>query len=245
MDWVDKAKSVAEILSAAWRWVALAGVVLALLMLARACNRADRAEGEVERLEEVAKLERAGFLVAGREKEKVLKAAVAQVPALQAEIDRLASELRRKPKIVTVERIVTAPSPAEGSPRPSPIPGEPCPACMFASGDTGQIRVDSAHVETAEGNEVVALSAECWRLTPEPASRILSGTASAPLSRVSVTTPPSTPGWGAGIAGGLATTGLVGSGVIVSPPFWRLEGVAVLSAGSDLFAAQVGLVYRP
>ena len=236
-----------EFLSVAWKWVALAAAVLALMVTFRACNRADRAEAEAERLLEAAVLERVGFVVAERAKDAELKAAVAKVPALQAEIDRLGKELGRKPKIVTVERIVTKPAPAEGLPRPRPLPGEPCPACMFAAGDTGQIRVDSAHLRTEQGNEVVTLAAECWRLTPEPATRILAGVASAPLSRVSVMAPPNKLGWGAGLAGGYSTSGPIGSALVVSPPFLgaHLEGVGILSAGPGVGAIQVGLVYRP
>jgi hypothetical protein len=246
MTWSDKVKSIAEILSAAWRWVALAAAVLALLFLVRACNRVDRAEDEVERVKEAAQLERAGFLVAERVKDSELKAAVAKVPALQAEIDRLAKELDKKPKVVTVERIVTAPAPAEGVPRPDPTPGEPCPDCLFAAGDTGEIRVDSAHLETAKGNEVVALSAECWRLTPEPSTRILSGVGSAPVSSLLVETPAEEPGWGWGLLAGYGTSGAVGTFQGFTPPLlWRLSLTGAVTAGREEFQLQGGIVYQP
>lgn len=252
MTWSERIKVVTEIvsavakfLSAAWSWVVLALLVFTALLLLHQCGRADRAEDEVERVKEAAALELADFIVARRAEKADLEKQVKEVPALQEEIDRLTEQLGRKPKVVTVERIVTVPAAAEGAPRPAPAPGAPCPDCLFAVGDTGQIRVDSAHVETSKGNEVVALAAECWRLTPEPATRILVGTASAPLSRVTVEAPPSKRGWSAGLAGGIATTGPVGSVLVVSPPLWRLEGVGVVSAGPGLFSAQVGIVYRP
>lgn len=236
-----------EFLGVAWKWVALAAAALAVMVALRSCNRADRAEEEVERVKEQAELRAKNHVVADRVTEAALGAALGLSPPLRAEVARLEKDLGRKPKVVVVERIVTAPAPAEGIPRPKPLPGEPCPACMFAAGDTGQIRVDSAHLETAKGNEVVALSAECWRLTPGPATRILSGVASAPLSRVSVVTPPEQRGLGVGLLGGYSTSGPVGSALVVSPPFLgaHLEGVGVVSAGPGVFAAQAGLIYRP
>jgi hypothetical protein len=252
MVWTERVKAIADVASAAWKWVALAAAGLALLCLIRACNRADRAEDEVERLQEAADLERAGFLVAERAKQAELEAAVAKVPALQAEIDRLTKELGKKPKIVTVERIVTAPAPAEGTPRPAPAPGAPCPECMFAGGDTGEIRVDSAHVETREGNEVIALSAECWRVARDdvPATRILAGTASAPVSRVLVETPPSKPGWGGGALGGVGTQGWIATVQVISPPLLgdHLSATVQASGGAGWSgphgALQGGLLWR-
>jgi hypothetical protein len=232
---------------AAWWWLLVIGGAVGALLLVRSCNRADRAESELVRLKEAVELERAGFVVAQRAKAGEVKDALAQVPALQSEIDRLAKALGEKPRVVTVERIVTVPRPAEGTPRPPPATGQTCPACLFAPGDTGQIRVDSAHVETVKGNEIVALAAECWRLTPGPETPILSGTASAPLSHVTVVTPPSRPGWGGGLGGGIATTGPVGSALVVSPPVLgaHLEAAGVVTAGPGLFAAQAALIYRP
>jgi len=236
-----------DFLGVAWKWVVFVVAAFLLMALLKECGRADRAEAEVERVKEAAALTAQNHVVAQQATAAALAAALAKAPALRAEIARLEKNLGAKPKIVVVERIVTKPAPAEGVPRPRPLPGEPCPECMFAAGDTGQIRVDSAHLETAKGNEVVALSAECWRLTPEPATRILAGVASAPLSRVSVVAPPKKLGWGVGLAGGYSTSGPVGSVLVVSPPFLgaRLEGVGVLSAGPGVGAIQVGIVYRP
>jgi hypothetical protein len=250
MDLTERIKAIADVASAAWHWVALAAAGLAILFLIRACNRADRAEDEVERLQEAGELERAGFLVAERSKRAELDAAVAKVPALQAEIDRLTEQLGRKPKVVTVERIVTAPAPAEGVPRPAPPPGEPCPDCLFAAGDAGEIRVDSAHLETAKGNEVVALSAECWRLTPEPSTRILAGTASAQVSRVLVEVPRGAPGWGGGVLGGIGSQGWIATGQVISPPLIGDHlSAAVQASGGDGWSGphgsiQGGLLWR-
>jgi hypothetical protein len=238
-------RTVVDFLGVAWKWVVFVVAAFLLMALLKECDRADRAEAEVERVKEDVALTAKNHTVAHRVNAEILKAAL--TTPLKAEIARLEKDLGSKPKVVVVERIVTAPSPAEGLPRPKPLPGEPCPQCMFAAGDTGEIRVDSAHVETAAGNEVVALSAECWRLTPEPATRILAGVASAPLSRVSVVAPPKKLGWGAGLAGGYSTSGPVGSVLVVSPPFLgaHLEGVGVLSAGPGVGAIQAGVVYRP
>jgi len=237
-------KNLIEFLTVAWKWVALAAAALALMMTFRACNRADRAEAELERVKEAVELKAKDHLIAERVNSEILKAAL--TAPLKAEISRLEKDLGKKPKIVVVERIVTKPAPAEGLPRPQPLPGEPCPDCMFASGDTGQIRVDSAHVETEKGNQVVALSAECWRLTPAPETRILAGTASAPLSHVATLTPPPKPGWGAGVGGGFSTSGPVLSAVVQSPPFLteHLSALGIATAGPGTFAGQVGLLWR-
>jgi hypothetical protein len=247
----QKIEAVGAFAKAAWWWLAIVGLALGGLLLVRSCNRASRAENEAATLRESIELERAGFLLAKRTNQAELDAAVAQVPALQAEIDRLSKELGKKPKVVIVEKIVTAPSPAEGLPRPKPLPGEPCPECKFAAGDTGQIRVDEAHVETAQGNEVVVLSAQCWRLTPGPETRILSGTASAPLSRILVEAPPPKPGPGGAILVGYGTSGIVGTiQGFTSPLLWRFGLTAAVTAGPGTDASrpalqlQGGIIYR-
>lgn len=247
MTLTQQIEAVGAFAKAAWWWLLVIGLVIGVLFMARACNRTSRAEDEVARLREAAELQAKGHAVAERITEAALTVALDKAPAaLRAEVDRLTKDLGEKPKIVTVERIVTAPTPGEGVPRPDPIPGAPCPDCLFAAGDTGQIRIDEAHLQTDAGNEVVALSAECWRLTPTE-SVILSGTASAPLSRVAVVTPPARAGWGAGLAGGIATTGPIGSALLVSPLFFdqHLEAAGIISAGQGIFGAQVALIWRP
>lgn len=242
--------AVIEFLGVAWKWVALAAAALAVMVALRSCSRADRAEAELGRVQEKAELRAKNHVVADRVTAAALGAALGLSPPLRAEVARLEKDLGRKPKIVVVERIVTAPAPAEGIPRPKPLPGEPCPECMFAASDTGQIRVDSAHVETDKGNEVVALSAECWRLTPEPATRILAGVASAPLSRVSVVTPPSKPGFGGGVLGGIGSQGWVATGQLIFPPLIgdHLSATVQLSGGSGWSgphgSIQGGLLFR-
>lgn len=249
MTWIEKVKSIAELLSAAWRWVVLVLLVVVGLLLVRACDRADQAEAEIERVKEAAELEREGFLVAERQRKAELEDAVSKVPALQAEIDRLAEKLGRKPKIVTVERIVTAPAPAEGTPRPAPATGQPCPDCLFAVGDTGQIVLNRAQAETRNGNDVVIATGECWRLTPTE-SLILSGIASAPLSRVSVVAPPSKSGWGGGVLGGVGSQGWIATGQLIFPPLIgdHLSPTAQLSGGAGWSgphgAIQGGILWR-
>jgi hypothetical protein len=214
--WAERFRAAAEIAGAAWRWLALLGAVVLALLLARTCNRADRAEAEVERLQEAVELRAKDHLVAEQVNAEILKAAL--TAPLKAEIARLEKDLGAKPKIVMVERIVTKPAPAEGTPRPTPTPGEPCPDCLFATGDTGEIRVDSAQARTENGNDVILVAAEVWRLTPEPSTRILAGTASAQVSRVLVEVPRGAPGWGGGLMAGIGTQGWIATGQLIFPP---------------------------
>jgi hypothetical protein len=249
--WTERFRAAAEFASAAWGWLVLVGLVAAVLLLARSCNGKRAAEAEVRRLKEASELERQGFLVAQRTSQGELEAQAAQIPALQGEIQRLTKALGKKPSVITVERIVTVAALAEGAPRPEPAPGTSCPPCLLAEGDTGEIRVNSAHLETSKGNEVVALSAECWRLTPAPETRILAGTANAPVSRVLVEAPDSKPGWGGGIAGGIGTTGLLGTAFALTPTLGghlSAIGMASLGPGRDgippLVAGQIGIAWR-
>jgi hypothetical protein len=245
MTLAERVRSVIEVASEFRSWLMLVGAVGLVLLLARACSGERAAEAEVRRLKEASELERAGFLVAQRASQAELEEQAKKIPALQTEIERLEKALKAKPRIITVERIRTEPAPAEGTPRPLPEPGAPCPDCLFARGDTGDIRIDSVHLETREGNQVAAVAAECWRLTPAPETRILAGVGSAPVSSLLVETPAEEPGWGLGLLAGYGTSGAVGTVQGITPPLlWRLSLTAALTAGRDEVQLQGGIVYR-
>jgi hypothetical protein len=247
MTLVDRLQTVAAGAKVVWWAVLIVAVLFALLLLARSCNGERGAKAELARFQEAAELREAGFLVAAETTQAVLDARAAEIPALQAEIERLRTA-SPKVRIVRVERLVTAPARAEGVPRPAPEPGQPCPTCLFAWGDIGQIRIDSVELETKDGVQVAMVAGEAWRLTPAPATRILAGVASAPVSSVSAEPVPlsSSPGFGFGLAGGVATTGVLVSALGLSPPVIgdHLSGIVVVSAGQGLGAIQGGVVWR-
>jgi hypothetical protein len=236
--------------ASAW-WLILVGLVVGALLLSRACNRADTAEAALRRANETANLKDAGFLVASQATRKALDAQAAELTTIsgfQAEIARL-KKASPGVRVVYVDRAVTTPAPAEGVPRPPEAPGAPCPQCLFAWGDTGQLRIDSVGLETREGVQVAVVGGEAWRVEPGPETRILAGVASAPLSTASAEPVPLTtkPGWGAGALAGVGTQGATGEVVIMTPPFLgshlSAAGAGQLGAGPS-GAVMLGLVWR-
>jgi hypothetical protein len=249
MTWKERFENAGAAAKAAWWVLLIVALFFALLLLARACNGESEAKAALVRLQQNAQLREAGFLVAVDATQKVLDARAAEIPELQDEIARL-KNAAPKVRIVRVERIVTAPAPAEGVPRPPPMPGEPCPQCLFAWGDTGQLRIDSVDLETREGNQVATVHGEAWRIDPAPETRILAGMGSAPVSTLTAELPPlqHSPGIGVGLAAGYGTSGPIGSAMIISPPFlWRhVELAAIVSAGEGVgVAGQGAIIYRP
>jgi hypothetical protein len=60
----------------------------------------------------------------------------------------------------------------------------PVPACALAPGDTAEARVSEVDLQTKAGNQAVVGTAECWRLTPEPAVKLFGGPFEARLTTV-------------------------------------------------------------
>jgi hypothetical protein len=252
MTWGERIRTVAEVATAVWQWVLLLGMVVVILLLVRACDRVDAAEAKLRRATQAAEFVRLGMVVAVEATQAQLVAAAktigTKIPALEAEMERV-RKAAPDVRIVRVEGIVTAAAPAEGTPLPDPKPGDPCPECLFARGDTGQIEIDGFDAETKEGVRTAHVAASCWRVTPGPRTRILSGLADAENTVVLAEQPPLERrlGWGGGVAGGIGTTGPLGSALVETPPVFgeRLSAVAIVSAGPGLFAGQVGILWRP
>jgi len=249
MSWKERFESAGAFARVAWWALLIVALFFALLLGARACNGESTAKAALARFQQDAHLREVGFLVAMDATQKELASKAAEIPELQAEINRL-KKVAPEVRIVRVERIVTAPAPAEGVPRPPSMPGEPCPQCLFAWGDTGQLRIDAVDLETREGNQVAVVHGEAWRITPGPETRILAGMASAPVSSLAAELPPltRTPGIGVGLGIGYGTSGPLGSAMIISPPFlWQhVELAAIVSAGPGMgVAGQGAVIYRP
>lgn len=246
MKFIDRVRSLVEVAKVFWYWTLIIGVFASVALLARACNSEREAKSELLKVQQAAAIERAGFIVARTANDSDREELARSNNALKGEIDRLEELLGQKPKVITVEKIVTGPSVADGSPRQVPMVGScpTCSECLLSRGDKGEIRVHSARIQTDEGNQVVALSAEAWRLTPDK-SIILSGTASAPLSVALSEAQKAPPGWGYGALAGVGSDGVIGSAIAMSPPFiWQLSGIGILTAGPEYASLQLGLIWR-
>jgi hypothetical protein len=248
MTWTERIDRIGAFAKAAWWILLIIGLVFSLLLLSRACNSESEAKAALERFQMDSRLREAGFIVAIEANQKALDAKAAEIPALTEELERL-RKAAPGVRIVRVKRIVTAPASAEGVPRPPPMPGEPCPQCVFAWGDSGELRINSVELETRKGNQVAVVAGETWRIKPGPETRIHAGVASAPISTMIAESLPlsSSPGWGGGLAGGYGTSGPLGSALLVSPPFfWKhVEVAGIVSAGPGLFSGQLAVIYRP
>lgn len=130
--------------------------------------------------------------------------------SLAAEVERLRRTARRT-RVVRVTRASTGSVAATGSPRLEPAP-QPR-ACLLSLGDTGEVRVVEAVLETGAGNRVLVGTAEAWRLTPAPATALISGQFRAELTEsLEEPVPPAGwPTWALGVAA--AAGGLLVGGV--------------------------------
>jgi hypothetical protein len=245
-------RNVTEFLGVAWKWVVFVVAAFLLMALLKECNRADRAEVEARRAKQDTAIAKAGAIVVQAAKQSELDKKAGQIAALTKDLAALKAAVPGI-RVVRVGHFETAPSKAEGLPRPAPMPGEPCPECRFAAGDEGQIVVDSIDLETKDGAQGAFVAAGCERTFPEPRTRFLSGKAYAPLSQV-IAAPaavPEPPGWGGAILAGYGTAGAIGTGQVLTPPLlWRLGLTAAITAGPGTdasrptFQLQGGIVYR-
>lgn len=102
---------------------------------------------------------------------------------------------------------------------PQSAPKKPAAACVLSAGDLGSFRVDQIVLKTEAGNRLVAGTAEFWRETPAPRSKLAAGAFSSALSDVGTLAAPPAPRWGAEVAG-LCVSGHgcgLGGGVLLPP----------------------------
>lgn len=136
--------------------------------------------------------------------------------------------------------------------KPAGAGGFSCPAgagpalapaqCVLASGDSGSFKIDEITLRTSKGNALLVGTAEFWRESPLPRSKLAAGKFSSALSDTSALAPPPEPRWGVEAAG-LCTGAGCGLGVgALLPPFrvpllgWRGEARAGVMAGPALAA---------
>lgn len=239
---------------ARWRWTPTVAVALLALVLVCRLDQGRRASEEAVRLAEAEVLRQAGLAVAAQEDASGMRRALARVAG---ENEDLAGELARVKaaspgaKPVAVIHATTGGVVAGGTPREQGAPptqgqanrqagaadrdGAPC---LLASGDVGEIRVDSAILETKGGNVVFAGAASCWRLEPGPASRLFGGPLRAELA---VEKLPGKPGYGFGLSGSVGSEGARAGLAVALPPArlwsWQIETTLRLEVSPSALAA--------
>ena len=161
--------------------IGIGAAVLFAILFVRSCNRADSAESELRRERDAAKLTDAGMPpevpVDAKALKTELEAAEREGAAFKAALDDVRAKLKaageKPPKIVEVVRYVTKPGAAGGVTEGGGGAREqPCSSCLVSPGDTMQIQVSEATLETKSGNRIVTGSAACRRLDPKPETTI-------------------------------------------------------------------------
>lgn len=115
----------------------------------------------------------------------------------------------------------------------------PAAQCLFDTGSFGSFRVDELVLGTDAGNKLVTGTAEFWRESPVPRSKLAAGKFSSSLSDIDTLAAPSPPRWGMEIGGLCTRDGCgLGAGVLLPPfkvPLLGLQG----EARGDLYAGPV------
>jgi hypothetical protein len=234
--------------ASAW-WITIIAIAVALMLMARACSETDKAKEELARERESRAIEIAGLTqLHDADKgalERELENAKAESASFEAELKRAQAELRARP--IMVVRARTGPVPVD-APEAS-HPGHPDDAtCLLRAGDQGEVIVNEAILESELGNRVLVGSADAFRVAPEPRVRLFGGE-----FRTDVTTAVSEPapvrresGWGVGLSGGVATTGPIGSVMLVTPGILdgALSADFIVTSGPGIFSAQAGALWR-
>ena len=176
------------------------------------------AEAAARKAADAERLRLAGLVVVAERTREDLEAKLAELLERDAVLERELARARRASRgleVVASVEAQTAPAPAVGEPRPPEVGEGLCSACLVAPGDELQIRVGEVVARTEAGNRIVLGSAQLWRLTPAPESRLLAAPFSAPLTEASVIAEPESatwPTWRDGLEIGL---GVLAGGALV------------------------------
>lgn len=220
----------------AWRWTPVIVVAVVAGVLAWKLDLGRRAASELARETEKENLRLKGVIAQNQVSEAKLKADAETLARHNAEF---AAELERVKKAapdarpVAVSHATTGRVEAGGTPVPPSSAATPATsaACLLRQGDIGEVRVDSATLQTRAGNVVMIGAASAWRLSPEPETRLFGG---ALKIEGSVERVPLLPGWGFGATAWAGRSGWMVGPAASLPPFrlWGLQGE--LSAGASL-----------
>lgn len=209
---------------------------------------------------EAAKLKAEDTIVAEQEKRKKVEKDLADLLAKNSDLRDAYEELKKKAgslKPVVIISGNTEPGPTEGEPiHDKDKPKEPQEAhqgsteagaqearvppaeCLLVKGGTAEIRFSEILAETKAGNVVMVGTAECWRLTPTPASVVYKGKFSHD-TKLEMPKPPDSPGWGFGLWAGVNQGGALLGPAVAAPPLkilsWQLDATA--SIGANLAGA--------
>ena len=190
-------------------WLPWILLVVAVIVLLTALNRAGSASDALSKELEREKIEKANLLAERDGNKKELNRLEAELlkgnPDLKAENERLLKLLDEKPKVVEVvkwkTKVVEVPSDPHDAPRDCPQSGpdgKPAPKIVLVEGDTGHAEVAEVTYETKKGNNIILGKAFCYRDTPTP-RLLFSSVVEAPVS-IAVQTPDADPyRWGAGL----------------------------------------------
>jgi hypothetical protein len=228
-------------------WIISAIAVLIVAVIAIAWNNSRRDAAALAKALEAEKLRSAGFLVqrdasnyalAGVEKKLLLTDA-----DFRAEKARLEKLLGEKPKVIYVEKIVTVPGPATGTPVPCVPPGpngEPGIACLLAEGNTGHAEFTEVTYSTKGGNSVIIGTGACFRDTPTP-TRLFSSALSVDLSQATgkETGASAVKRWGFGVWGSVGAQGWDAGPALAFPPLEAFGRQLEATVGAGLGAGGV------
>lgn len=219
----------------AWRWTPAVAIAIVAGVLAWKLDAGRRAADELARMNEAEALRLEGVLVAEQAGSLQLRAALGvlerQNADFAAEIERI-KKVASSARPVSVSHGVTGPAVAGGAPavRPVEAPMIPGPICLLRAGDMGEVRVDSATLQTSKGNALMVGAASAWRVAPSPETRLFGG----PLKITgTVETVPYSPGWGFGATGWAGRSGWMAGPAASMPPVrvWGLQGEVAFGAG--------------
>lgn len=271
MTLAERFVAVTAFAKAAWWWIVVIALVVGALLMFRACRAESTAKAELLRYQEESRAAEAGLIVVHSAEKAALSAQLEWARKESREFaeayDAASEALKARPVIVV--RASTGPVPVTTSsfddkkrevPMDPPdhmpaqiAPGMPAPAtppapCLLSEGDQGEITITETVLQTEAGARVLVGAADAFRVTPEPRMRLFGGSFRTEITEAQAEPVPfrRSPGWGAGLAGGMATTGYLASALVTTPPILgHLEGVLELSIGPGLLAGQAGLIYRP
>jgi hypothetical protein len=174
-------------------------------------------EAVARRHADAERLRLADLVVVAERTREDLETRLSKLIQRDAVLDAELARARRaaKLRVVATVEASTAPAPAVGEPRPPEVGEGLCAACLVAPGDSLAIRVGEVVARTEAGNRIVLGSAQLWRLTPAPETRLLAAPWSAPLTEASVVVEPESatwPTWRDGLEIGL---GVLAGGALV------------------------------
>lgn len=251
-----------ERVKAYWPWIERGFVLVLIVALVYAWNRAHRERADLTQELERQKLVNNKMTAELEVKQRDLNAAEKKIiendAAFAEEKARLVKTLGEKPTPITIIKWKTKEVPAymngpPEAPRECPVDaeGKPTRQVIVLEGDTGHVEVSEVTYETKEDNHVFVATGSCWRDTPSPRlifTSAVQGPAPVALRKTEDDKPFR---WGLGLQLS-ATSEKAGLGPAVLFPLFELWGLQLDSSAGASFgstgfvaaSAQAGLRWR-